>query len=192
VIHVDGLSTEKSGGAGVMLKAPGGEQLCNSLRLEFIITNNEAKYKVVLAGLKLAQEMGAEYVEVQSDSQVIVGHIRGEYKTKGEKMKLYLSWVQEMQTFFKEFSIVKIPRQQSEGADLLAHIGFTTPEDTDEKTDIPIQTPTQPTIAKNTTIFTLEVVPLWAEELVNYLQEDILPTNKKVVVKLKARVAQFT
>jgi hypothetical protein len=35
-------------------------------------------------------------------------------------------------------------------------------------------------------------VPLWAEELVGYLQEDILPTNKKVVVKLKARVVQFT
>jgi ribonuclease HI len=114
VIHVDGLSTKKSGGARVMLKAPGGEQLCNSLRLEFIITNNEAEYKVVLARLKLAQEMGAEYVEVRRDSKVIVGHIRGEYKTKGEKMKLYLSRVQEMQTFFKEFSIVKIPRQQSE------------------------------------------------------------------------------
>jgi hypothetical protein len=35
--------------------------------------------------------MGAEYVELRSDSQVIVGHIKGEFKAKGEKMKLYLS-----------------------------------------------------------------------------------------------------
>jgi ribonuclease HI len=56
---VDGSSTKKNGGAGVVLIAPSGEQLCNSLRLEFKITNNEVEYEVVLVGLRLAQKMGA-------------------------------------------------------------------------------------------------------------------------------------
>jgi ribonuclease HI len=55
------------------------------LRLEFRTTNNEAEYEAIIAGLRLALELGAESVEVQSDSQVIVGHIRGEFEAKGEK-----------------------------------------------------------------------------------------------------------
>jgi ribonuclease HI len=64
--------------------------------------------------------MGAEHVELRSDSQVIVGHIQGEFEAKGENMKLYLSRVQDMQAFLKWFSIVKIPREQNDEADLLA------------------------------------------------------------------------
>ena len=44
----------------------------------------------------MAFELGAESVEIQSDSQVIVGHIRGEFEAMGEKMKMYLSKVQRM------------------------------------------------------------------------------------------------
>jgi hypothetical protein len=61
--------------AGVMLITPDGEELCSSLKLEIKTTNNEAKYEVVIVGLRLAQEMGAEFVELWSDSQVITGHI---------------------------------------------------------------------------------------------------------------------
>ncbi|XP_059436668.1 uncharacterized protein LOC132169694 [Corylus avellana] len=91
VVYVDGSSTRKNGGAGVVLITPDGEELCSSLRLEFKTTNNEAEYEAVLAGLGLAREMGANFVELRSDSQVIVGHIRGEFEAKRDKMKQYLS-----------------------------------------------------------------------------------------------------
>jgi ribonuclease HI len=58
-----------------MLFTPEGEELNDSLRLEFRTTNNEAEYEAVIAGLGLALELGAESVEILSDSQVIVGHI---------------------------------------------------------------------------------------------------------------------
>ena len=70
--------------------------MSSSLRLKFNTTNNEAKYKAVIVGLDMALKMGAKSVKVQRDPQVIVGHIRGEFKAKGEKMKLYLSKVQDM------------------------------------------------------------------------------------------------
>jgi hypothetical protein len=44
------------GEAGVVLVTPNREKLCNSLRLEFKATNNEA----VLVRLDLAHEMGVE------------------------------------------------------------------------------------------------------------------------------------
>jgi ribonuclease HI len=62
-------------------------------------------------------------VEVRSDSQVIVGHVRGEFEAKGEKMKRYLSKV-HLQTSFQKFCITKIPREDNEKADRLARMAF--------------------------------------------------------------------
>jgi ribonuclease HI len=122
IIYVDGSSTRKNGGAGIVLVTPEGEELNGSLRLEFKTTNNEAEYEAVIAGLGLALDLGAESVEVRSDSQVIVGHIRGEFEAKGERMKKYLAKVQGMQTSFQKFSITKIPREDNEKADHLARM----------------------------------------------------------------------
>jgi hypothetical protein len=85
VIYVDGSSTKKNGGAGILLITLDGEELSSALRLEFRTTNNEAEYEAIIAGLILALKLGAESVEVWSDSQIIVGHIRGEFEAKGEK-----------------------------------------------------------------------------------------------------------
>ena len=109
IIYVDGSSTKKNGGAGVLLITLDREELGSSLRVKFRITNNEAEYEAVIAGLEMALKLGAESVKVQSDFQVILGHIRGEFETKGEKMKMYLSKVQHMQSSFQKFYIMKIP-----------------------------------------------------------------------------------
>jgi ribonuclease HI len=146
-----------------------GKRLCSSLRLEFKVTNNEAEYKAIIAGLKIAQEMGAKYIELRSDSQVIVGHIQGEFEAKGEKLKLYLSRVQNMRATPKKFSIVKIPSEQNEEADLLARMGSVMTKDSKIKAEVPIQILAQPTITKNVTILELEVVPPWDDELVSNL-----------------------
>jgi hypothetical protein len=76
-----------------------------------------------------------------------------------------------MQATLKKFSIVKIPREQNEEADLLAQMGSTTTKDSEGKAEVPIQILAQPTIAKSTAILTLEVLPPWADELVSYLKK---------------------
>ena len=86
VIYVDGSSTKKNGRAGVLLITLDGEELSSSLRLKFRTTNNEAEYEAVITGLGMALKLGAKFVEIWSDSQVIVGHIRGEFEAKREKM----------------------------------------------------------------------------------------------------------
>jgi ribonuclease HI len=85
VVYVDGSSTKKKGGAGIVLFTPDGEKLSSSLRLEFKTTNNEAEYEAVVAGLELALELGVDSVEIRSDSQVIVGHIRGEFEPREKR-----------------------------------------------------------------------------------------------------------
>ncbi|XP_059428650.1 uncharacterized protein LOC132162426 [Corylus avellana] len=191
IVYVDGSSIKKTGGAGVVMITPGGKELKSSLRLEFKTTNNEAEYEAVIAGLGLAREMEEEFVEVRSDSQVIVGHIRGEFEAKGSKMRLYLSKVKDMQKDIKTFCIVKIPREENEKADLLARLGSATEGEVGE-TNQPIQILQQPAIAKEVTVLAIEIMPSWAEEIIGYLEKGVLPGDKRKVVQLKRKSARFT
>jgi ribonuclease HI len=88
--------------------APKRHELKYAIRFGFKTTNNEAEYEVVVAGLAMAQEFGAENVGMRSNSKVIVGYIQGEYKAKEERMKKYLSKVRELITQFKSFTIKKV------------------------------------------------------------------------------------
>ena len=58
-VQTDGSATKKVGGAGVVLISPEGEMLKYAIRLQFLATNNEAKYEVLLTGLSLAKALGA-------------------------------------------------------------------------------------------------------------------------------------
>jgi ribonuclease HI len=195
VIYVDGSSTKKKGGAGIVLFTPDGEELSSSLTLEFKTTNNEVEYEAVVAGLGLALELGADSVEIRSDSQVIVGHINGEFEAKGEKMKKYLAKVKSMQTAFQKFCIKKIPREDNEKADHLARMASTETEESDEnnKVNATLRHPSIFEEASNA----LQVSPIeeasdWRQEIFSYLQDGILPSEKKPAMRLKMKEGRFT
>ncbi|XP_059461825.1 uncharacterized protein LOC132190804 [Corylus avellana] len=185
VIYVDGSSTKKHGGARIVMITPDGEKLCSSLKLKFKTTNNEAEYEAVLAGLDLALEMGDKFVKMRSDSQVVVGHIRGEFEAKGEKMKLYLTKVQEMKSLFNKFSIVKIPRPENERADQLARIASTATGEIEAET--PIQIFPQSSVTKTVSVSIAETIPDWQLEIVEYLERGVLPSDKRLATWLKVR-----
>ena len=57
-----------------------------SLMFGFKASNNEAEYKALITGLKLAKEMKVESLEIFSDSQLVVCQITNEYQAREEKM----------------------------------------------------------------------------------------------------------
>jgi ribonuclease HI len=195
VVYVDGSSTKKKGGAEIVLFTPDGEELSSFLRLEFKTTNNEAEYEAVVAGLELALELGADSVEMRSDSQVIVGHIRGEIEAKGEKIKKYLTKVQSMQTAFQKFCIKKIPREDNEKTDHLAKMASTETEESDEKEGI-IRILRHPSIFEEASnapkISSIEEASNWRQEIFSYLQDGTLPSGKKSAMQLRMRTGRFT
>jgi hypothetical protein len=67
-----------------------------------------------------------------SNSQVIVEHFRGEFEAKGEKMKSYLSKVEDMHSSFKKLCIMKIPREENEKANRLARRASATNDNMEE------------------------------------------------------------
>jgi ribonuclease HI len=172
-----------------------GEELNGSLRMEFRTTNNEAEYEAVITGLGLALELGVDSVEVQSDSQVIVGHVRGEFEAKGEKMKKYLKKVQSMHTSFQKFCIKKIPQEDNEKANHLARMASAKNADYDEN-EKGIR------ILRNSSIFeevsdvsrisSIDEASDWRKKIISYLQNGILTSKKKSATQLRMRAERFT
>ena len=69
-----------------------------SLRLDFPATNNEEEYEALLEGMAMVQRMGGKSIKLFSDSRLVVGQVKREFKAKDERMCGYLSQVKIMQT----------------------------------------------------------------------------------------------
>ena len=75
LLHVDDSSTAGRSGAGLVLRGPQGPneaKISNALKFGFQASNNEAEYEALIAGLKLAKDVGVEKIEIYSDSMLVV------------------------------------------------------------------------------------------------------------------------
>ena len=72
MLFIDKASNKHGCGAGIILIDPEGIESSHCLRFKFRVTNNEAEYEALLAGLKVAKELGAQFLPIKSDSQLIV------------------------------------------------------------------------------------------------------------------------
>jgi ribonuclease HI len=61
---VDGSSVKFRSGVGVVLVTLDKEEISMALKLDFPTTNNEAGYEAVIAGLNLAEHLGAKKLEI--------------------------------------------------------------------------------------------------------------------------------
>ena len=66
-INTDGSSTQHGGGAGIVITSPKNDVLEYGVQLKFPITNNEAEYEALLAGLRIARALGAQKIVLKSD-----------------------------------------------------------------------------------------------------------------------------
>lgn len=90
VLFMDGSSYAEGSGAGLILTSPDGTKHTYALRFEFIATNNEAEYEALLAGLRIANQMGVRNLEANVDSRLVANHVLGEYVAQEEHMIQYL------------------------------------------------------------------------------------------------------
>ncbi|GAV91316.1 RVT_3 domain-containing protein [Cephalotus follicularis] len=89
-LSVDGSSCITGSGAGLVLTSPDGWMLEYALRFGFKITNNEAEWEALIAGLKIAKHLEVQKVEASSDSQLVAGLASGEFKAREDSMAKYL------------------------------------------------------------------------------------------------------
>ena len=71
-MYFDGSLKLDGGGAGILFISPKGEQLKYVLQILFEVSNNEAKYEVLLHRLRLAISLGVKRLLVFGDSKLVV------------------------------------------------------------------------------------------------------------------------
>ena len=69
-------------GIGLVLENSSGVLIEEALRLERNLTNNKAEYEALLYGLELALNLGANYLKVNLDSELVFGQLIGKFEAK--------------------------------------------------------------------------------------------------------------
>jgi ribonuclease HI len=85
------------------------------------LTNNQAEYAGLIAGLQAAHDMGYDSIEVQGDSKLIVNQVLGLWRVKNEGLMPYHRVAVIMKNKFKKFRAKQVPRADNSVADALAN-----------------------------------------------------------------------
>nr|GFB44911.1 reverse transcriptase domain-containing protein [Tanacetum cinerariifolium] len=115
-------SNLKGSRAGLVLIGPSGIKYTYALHLTFFSTNNEAEYKALLAGLRIARRMNISCIDVKVDSKLVASQINESYVANKDSMIKYLAKAKEYIFGFKSFSIENIPKNINQKAYVLSKL----------------------------------------------------------------------
>ena len=75
-------------------------------------TNNVAEYQGAIAALKEAMDMGADEVEVISDSELMVRQVNGQYACRAANLQPYLEEIRKLSREFNKVTFSNVRRGQ--------------------------------------------------------------------------------
>ncbi|NKE61036.1 bifunctional RNase H/acid phosphatase [Lentzea sp. PSKA42] len=124
IVEADGGSRGNPGPAGygaVVRDKLSGETVAERKGFIGVATNNVAEYQGLIAGLRAAQELNAETVDVRMDSKLVVEQMAGRWKIKHPSMQPLAREAQALARSFKAITYEWIPRERNRQADRLAN-----------------------------------------------------------------------
>ncbi|GAU45897.1 hypothetical protein TSUD_24990 [Trifolium subterraneum] len=162
-IFVDGPSNSQGSGAGIILENGHGVLIEVSLGLSFPTTNNQAEYEAFLAGLRLAEDMGAEEIKIFTDSQL-----------------------------FNETEVKHVPREHNARADVLSKLASTRHKKAGNQSLIQ-ETLTKPSIEKTVEVMHVCAIDeqSWMSPVYNFLKSNTLPADAKEATKIRKRACSY-
>jgi ribonuclease HI len=122
-INIDGGSRGNPGPAayGVVIQDPSGKAVARLKKYIGRSTNNVAEYYGLIAALDYAQSHGIRAVRIESDSELLVKQMRGQYKVKSAELRPLHERARKMAQTFESFRIDHVFREQNREADALAN-----------------------------------------------------------------------
>jgi ribonuclease HI len=121
--NIDGGSRGNPGPAsyGVVIRDPRGEIAARLKKYIGRTTNNVAEYYGLIAALDYAQSNSIKALRVESDSELLVKQMQGQYKVKSADLKPLYERAKKMSQAIPAFRIDHVYREQNRDADLLAN-----------------------------------------------------------------------
>nr|GEY33030.1 hypothetical protein [Tanacetum cinerariifolium] len=189
-LFTDGSSCMDGSGARLILTNPKGVEFTYALRFQFAASNNEAEYEALVAGLRIATQMGVKNIQVNVDSKLVANQVLGTYVAKEDNMIKYLEIVRGLVSGFTIFSISQVPRSKKKQADALSKIASTSFAHLSKQVLVEV--------LKNKSIKEKEVAavieedgPTWMTQIADYLKEGVLLGDNKEARKLRLKARQY-
>jgi ribonuclease HI len=121
--NIDGGSRGNPGPAsyGVVIRDPRGQVVAKLKKYIGRSTNNVAEYYGLIAALDYAQQHAIRALRVESDSELLVRQMLGQYKVKSPELRPLYERARKMAQAFDTFKIDHVYREQNAEADALAN-----------------------------------------------------------------------
>ncbi|GKE82208.1 reverse transcriptase domain-containing protein, partial [Tanacetum coccineum] len=177
-------------GAGLILTNPKGAEFTYAMRFRFEATNNEAEYEALIAGLRIAEQMGIKNLQAHVDSRLVANQVNGSYIAKESGMVQYLNKVKTIAKSFKEFSIKQIPRSENKKADTLSRIASTSFAHLNKQ--VLVEELKEKSINEKEILDVLEEEgSTWMTLICEYLAKEVLPEDKKKARAVRRKAARY-
>jgi ribonuclease HI len=120
--HTDGACRGNPGPAGIGFTIERDTRIIEE-NYRFIgdSTNNIAEYTAMIDALTRMNELGADEIDIFSDSELIVNQINGSYKVKNQGLLPLYTEVIRLSGNFRKITVTYIPRESNKSADKLAN-----------------------------------------------------------------------
>ena len=124
-VNIDGASRGNPGPAGIGIAAKDGKKTVFEIS-EYIgtATNNTAEYRALIRALEELKKIGIKEARFESDSQLIVEQMNGNYRVKDENLQVLYGYARTLCAKLDFFRIDHIPREKNKAADILANLGI--------------------------------------------------------------------
>ncbi|GJU47289.1 reverse transcriptase domain-containing protein [Tanacetum coccineum] len=165
-------------GEGLILTNPEGMEFTYALRFRFDSTNNEAEYEALIAGLRIAEQMGVKNLQANVDSRLVANQVNRTYVAKEVDMIRYLEKVRTLASSFKAFLIRQVPRSENKKADALSKIASTSFAHLSKQ--VLVEELKEKSIGEVEVLVVVEEEgDTWMTPIFEYLTEETLPVDVK-------------
>ncbi|XP_060182987.1 uncharacterized protein LOC132612934 [Lycium barbarum] len=188
-LYTDGASNVKGSGLGIVLKPPSGDVIRQFIR-SADLTNNEAEYEAMIAGLEPAKSLGAEIIKAKCDSLPVVNQANETFEVKDDRMRRYQEKLQVFLRRFKEWTLEHVSRDQNNEADALANLGSSVESDGFNSGAV-VQLTKSVIETGHAEINSTSLTWDWRNKYIDYLQTGKLPSDAKESRALRTKAARF-
>ncbi|GJW92013.1 reverse transcriptase domain-containing protein [Tanacetum coccineum] len=166
-LFTDGSSCIDGSGAGLILTNPEGVEFTYAMRFRFEATNNEAEYEALIAGLRIAEQMGVKNLQGNVDSRLVANQVNDSYVAKES-----------------------VPRSENKKANALSKIASTSFAHLSKQ--VLVEELNEKSINKKEILAIVdEEGHTWMAPICEYLTKEILPKDKKKARAVHRKASRY-
>jgi ribonuclease HI len=122
-MYFDGSLNLEGAGAGVLFISPQGDHLKYILQIHYKASNNDAEYKALIHGLRIAVSLEIKRLIAYGGSKVVIDQVNKACDIKTESMNAYCAEVHKLEAHFKGLEFHHVSHDNNVATDVLSKLG---------------------------------------------------------------------